>query len=79
MPFWYASGTRYFKPSAIFDNLNIYNKRTTNMSHLTIKHAGNQPNETWEAPNATKEEKQAAALKNKNKGVLSKLKGFFKK
>ena len=49
------------------------------MSHLTIKHAGNQPDETWEAPTATKEEKQDAALKNKNKGVLSKLKGFFKK
>lgn len=49
------------------------------MSHLTIKHAGNQPDETWEAPTATKEEKQAVALKNKNKGFLSKLKGFFKK
>ena len=49
------------------------------MRNLTIKHAGNQLNETWEAPTATKEEKQAVALKNKNKGFLSKLKGFFKK
>ena len=46
------------------------------MSNLTIRHAGNQPNETWAAPNATKEEKQAA---KKDSGILSKLKGFFKK
>lgn len=46
------------------------------MSNLTIRHAGNQPEESWEAPNATKEEKQAA---KKDSGILSKLKSFFKK
>ena len=46
------------------------------MTHLKIKHAGSQPNELWEAPNATQEEKQAG---KKDSGILSKLKGFFKK